>query len=153
MGVEAQHIGWMRHALMLAKRAESEGEVPVGAVVIKDGQIIGEGWNQPIGHHDPSAHAEIMALRDAARRIENYRLTDCDLYVTLEPCVMCAGAITHARIRRLTYATSDPKAGAVESVFDVLSAPKLNHSVVCEGGLLAEEAGELLRQFFRSRRN
>lgn len=153
MGVEAQHIGWMRHALMLAKRAESEGEVPVGAVVIKDGQIIGEGWNQPIGHHDPSAHAEIMALRDAARRIENYRLTDCDLYVTLEPCVMCAGAITHARIRKLIYGARDPKAGAVESVFDVLSVPKLNHSVVCEGGVLAEEAGELLRQFFRSRRN
>jgi tRNA(adenine34) deaminase len=143
---------FMQRALCLAQRAAEEDEVPVGALVVKDGEILGEGWNQPIRTHDPSAHAEMVALRAAAKRAGNYRLTGSTLYVTLEPCVMCAGAIVHARVQRLVFAALDPKAGAVSSVYDVLSKPRLNHTVACEGGLLEAEAGGLLREFFRARR-
>lgn len=144
---------WMRHALLLARRAEAAGEVPVGAVVVRDDRIVGEGWNRPIGDHDPSAHAEIVALRAAARHLGNYRTGGSTLYVTLEPCVMCAGAIVHARIARLVYGADDPKAGAVHSVYDVIAAPRLNHRVRWQGGVLADECGERLRAFFRARRS
>ena len=143
---------WMRHALMLAQRAASEGEVPVGAVLVKDGAIVGEGWNRPIGTHDPSAHAEMLAMRDAAQRLGNYRLTGTTLYVTLEPCVMCAGAIVHARVERLVFGAADPKAGAVDSVYDVIARPRLNHVVAWQGGVLEQECGAILREFFRARR-
>ncbi|MFC4251131.1 tRNA adenosine(34) deaminase TadA [Sinimarinibacterium flocculans] len=144
---------WMRHALLLARRAEAAGEVPVGAVVVRDDRIVGEGWNRPIGDHDPSAHAEIVALRAAARHLGNYRTGGSTLYVTLEPCVMCAGAIVHARVARLVYGADDPKAGAVHSVYDVIAAPRLNHRVRWQGGVLADECGERLRAFFRARRS
>lgn len=147
-----EDLRWMDHALALAARAEAEGEVPVGAVVVHDGQPLGEGWNRPIGLHDPSAHAEIMALRAAATRLGNYRLTGATLYVTLEPCVMCAGAITHARIARLVFGAEDPRAGAVHSVYDVIARPQLNHVVEWTGGVMAEPCGDKLRQFFRARR-
>jgi tRNA(adenine34) deaminase len=143
---------WMRHALTLAQRAAAEGEVPVGAVLVRDGAVIGEGWNRPIGLHDPSAHAEMLAMREAAARIGNYRLTGTTLYVTLEPCVMCAGAIVHARVDRLVFGARDPKAGAVDSVYDVIARPRLNHVVQWQGGVLEEECGALLRDFFRARR-
>lgn len=142
----------MRHALLLARRAEAAGEVPVGAVVVRDGRVIGEGWNRPIGGRDPSAHAEIVALRDAAQRIGNYRLTGCTLYVTLEPCVMCAGAIVHARVACLVFGADDPKAGGVHSVYDVIANPRLNHRVDWHGGVLGAVCGERLRAFFRARR-
>jgi len=145
-------LKWMQHAIELAKRGSQEDEVPVGAVIVLDGKIIGEGWNQPIGHHDPSAHAEIMALRAAGKSIQNYRLLNTTLYVTLEPCVMCAGAIMHARVGRVVFGASDPKAGAAGSVVDLFADPKLNHHVVVEGGLLAVECGTLLSSFFRARR-
>jgi tRNA(adenine34) deaminase len=145
-------IKWMRHALMLAARAATEGEVPVGAVLVKDGEILGEGWNRPIGLHDPSAHAEMVTLRAAAARIGNYRLTGTTLYVTLEPCVMCAGAIVHARVSRLVFGARDPKAGAVDSVYDVIARPRLNHVVEWQGGVLEQECGAVLREFFRLRR-
>ncbi len=145
--------GYMEHALMLAQRAMAEGEVPVGAVVVSEGRIVGEGWNCPISSHDPTAHAEIVALRDAAVRLGNYRLSETSLYVTLEPCPMCAGAIVHARVRRVVYAATDPKGGAAGSVFDLLPTDqRFNHQVQVEGGLLREESGELLRSFFRQRR-
>jgi tRNA(adenine34) deaminase len=144
---------WMRHALALAERAATEGEVPVGAVLVRDGQIIGEGWNRPIAAHDPTAHAEIQALREAARRCDNYRLPDTTLYVTLEPCPMCAGAIVHARITEVVYGAADPKGGACGSVFDLLpSDHRFNHRTTCRGGVLGDDCGELLRRFFRSRR-
>jgi tRNA(adenine34) deaminase len=152
-GAAAQDEVFMRHALLLARRAEVAGEVPVGAVVVREGRVIGEGWNRPIGEHDPSAHAEIVALRDAAQRIGNYRLAGSTLYVTLEPCVMCAGAIVHARIARLVFGADDPKAGAVRSVYDVIAQPRLNHRVAWQGGVLGDECGERLRAFFRARRN
>lgn len=142
----------MHRALELAALAESEGEVPVGAVLVRDGRLLGEGWNQPIGAHDASAHAEIRALRAAGLKVGNYRLPGATLYVTLEPCVMCAGAIVHARVARVVFATSDPKTGAAGSVFDTLVSPLHNHRVEVEGGLLAEQAGEQLRAFFRARR-
>ena len=143
----------MRRALELASHAEAQGEVPVGAVLVLGGEIVGEGWNQPIGRHDPSAHAEIMALRDAGRRLGNYRLPETTLYVTLEPCPMCAGAIVHARVGKVIYAASDPRSGAAGSVFDLLpSDQRFNHHTRAEGGLLAEESAQLLRQFFRARR-
>jgi tRNA(adenine34) deaminase len=143
----------MQRALALADRAAAEGEVPVGALVVRDGEILGEGWNRPIGSHDPSAHAEIQALRAAALRAENYRLPGADLYVTLEPCPMCAGAIVHARIRHLIYGAPDPKGGACGSVFDLLpSDHRFNHHTRCTGGVLAEACSERLRQFFRARR-
>jgi tRNA(adenine34) deaminase len=143
----------MRHAISLAERAAAEGEVPVGAVLVRDDRIIGEGWNRPILEHDATAHAEIQALRDAGRRIGNYRLPDSVLYVTLEPCVMCAGAIVHARIARVIYGATDPKGGACGSVFDLLpSDGRFNHRTECDGGLLAEACSTLLRDFFRARR-
>ncbi len=148
-----QDLAWMRRALELAGSAAAEGEVPVGAVLVKDGEILGEGWNRPIALHDPSAHAEMMALRAAAAKLGNYRLPDTTLYVTLEPCVMCAGAIVHARVSRLVFGARDPKAGAVDSVYDVIARPRLNHVVEWHGGgVLEEECGSLLREFFRARR-
>lgn len=143
---------WMQRALELARHAEAEGEVPVGAVVVMDGEIIGEGWNHPISGQDATAHAEIMALRQACENQQNYRLTGADLFVTLEPCVMCAGALVHARIKRLVYATAEPKTGAAGSCVDVFSLPNLNHRVQCESGLLAEQSSQMLRDFFRARR-
>lgn len=143
---------FMRHALALAQRAADQGEVPVGAVLVKDETLIAEGWNHPINAHDPTAHAEIAALRAGAAALANYRLTDTTLYVTLEPCIMCAGAIIHARVKRLVYGAPDPKTGAAGSVFDVFSSGKVNHRVIVEGGLLAAECGTLLTGFFRSRR-
>jgi tRNA(adenine34) deaminase len=150
---DADDAYWMRHALRLAERAAEEGEVPVGAVLIRDGEIIGEGWNRPILAHDASAHAEIQALRAAGQRVGNYRLPGTTLYVTLEPCVMCAGAIIHARVTQVVYGAPDPKAGACGSVFDLLpSDQRFNHRTDCSGGILVDECGELLRAFFRARR-
>lgn len=143
---------WLRHALTLAERAAAEGEVPVGAVLVMDEQIIGEGWNRPIAGNDPTAHAEIMALREGARTLNNYRLPDTTLYVTLEPCVMCAGAMIHARIARLIYGATDPKSGAAGSVANIFDTPYVNHRVAYQGGVLAEECGALLRSFFAERR-
>ncbi|MDW8479583.1 MAG: tRNA adenosine(34) deaminase TadA [Xanthomonadales bacterium] len=143
----------MRRALELARRAaESEEEVPVGAVLVLGGEVLGEGWNRTIALSDPTAHAEILALRAAGARLRNYRLTGSTLYVTLEPCVMCAGAIVHARVARVVFAAFDPKTGAAGSRFDTLLRPEHNHRPAVAGGLLAEEAGELLRDFFRARR-
>ena len=143
---------WMRHALVLAQRAQEEGEVPVGAVLVHNGEIIGEGWNRPIGTHDPSAHAEMLAMRAAAQNVANYRMPGSTLYVTLEPCVMCAGAIIHARVSRLVYGAHDPKAGGVHSVYDVISNPRLNHRLEWTGGVLEAECATVLRDFFRARR-
>ena len=142
----------MRQALGLAGRAEAAGEVPVGAVVVKNNACIAEGWNQTIANRDPSAHAEIMALRAAADRLRNHRLPDTTLYVTLEPCAMCAGAVVQARIGRLVYATADPKAGAAGSVFNILQCEQLNHRVELTAGVLAQEAATLLQGFFKERR-
>ena len=144
---------FMFRALELARQAEAHGEVPVGAVLVRGDQIVGEGFNRPIESHDPSAHAEIQALRAAGKHLENYRLTDTTLYVTLEPCPMCAGAIVHARVGRVVFAASDPRTGAAGSVFNLLpSDQRFNHRTECEGGVFAEESAELLRTFFRSRR-
>lgn len=143
----------MRRALALAKRAESESEVPVGALLVSDGEVVGEGWNQPIGTHDPSAHAEILALRDAGGRLGNYRFPRTNLYVTLEPCPMCAAALVHARVARVVFGAKDPKGGACGSVFDLLPSNKrFNHRIDCTGGVLAKECGALLQAFFRKRR-
>lgn len=143
---------WMQRALALAKYAEAEGEVPVGAVIVLNDAIIGEGWNQPIYSKDATAHAEIIALRQACEFMHNYRLPGADMYITLEPCVMCAGALIHARINRVFYATPEPKTGAAGSCVDIFSLPNLNHRVQCESGMLAEQSSQLLRQFFRARR-
>jgi tRNA(adenine34) deaminase len=143
---------WMQRALDLARRAQTEGEVPVGAVVVRDGAVLGEGWNCPIAQHDASAHAEIQALRAACRAVGNYRLPGATLYATLEPCAMCAGAIGHARIGRVVYGADDFRAGAVHSIFSVFDEPRLNHRVEHVGGVLAEESAALLRTFFRARR-
>ena len=143
---------WMRHALTLARRAEAEGEVPVGAVLVKDGDIVGEGWNRTITLKDPSAHAEILALRDAGQRAGNYRLPGCVMYVTLEPCCMCAGAMIHARLERLVFGAPDPKTGAAGGRFDLLLNPDHNHRVRVVGGCLADKCGGLLQDFFRDRR-
>lgn len=143
----------MQQALELASMAAERGEVPVGAVLVKQGEVIGRGYNQPIACHDPTAHAEIMALRDAGRRLNNYRLPGTTLYVTLEPCPMCAGAIVHARVERVVYATADPRSGAAGSVFDLLpSDQRFNHATRVEQGVYAEQSAELLRQFFKTRR-
>jgi tRNA(adenine34) deaminase len=142
----------MRRAIDLARRAAEEGEVPVGAVVAIGGEIVGEGWNRPIKAADPSAHAEIQALRAASARLDNYRLLDSTLYVTLEPCPMCVGAIFHARVRRVVFGAKDPKTGAAGSVVDLFAEEKLNHHASVEGGLLAEECGDLLKKFFAARR-
>ena len=143
---------WIAHALYLAKQAYVQNEVPVGAVLVKNNHIIGEGWNQPITLHDPSAHAEIMALRNAGVQGGNYRLPDSTLYVTLEPCLMCVGAMIHARIKRLVFGAFDPKTGAVSSVFPLLSDPRHNHRITVTGGIMETACADLLRDFFRSRR-
>lgn len=145
-------IDYMQQAIALAQQAAEQGEVPVGAIIVKDGAIIGKGSNTPIDTHDPTAHAEIIAMRDAAQRIGNYRLVDCTLYVTLEPCAMCTGAMQHARIARVVYGASDAKTGACGSVVDLMAETKLNHHAVVEGGVLAEECGSLLSTFFKARR-
>ena len=142
----------MREALALAKRAAESGEVPVGAVVVKDGAVVGRGHNRPVSGKDPTAHAEVMALRDAAERIGNYRLGECALYVTLEPCAMCAGAIMHARVSRVVYGAADPKSGACGSVVDLFAENRLNHHATIIGGVMAEEAARLLQDFFAARR-
>lgn len=143
---------WMGEALALARFAGSEGEVPVGAIVVSEGRVVGKGSNAPIGLHDPSAHAEIQAMRQAARALGNYRLTGCSLFVTLEPCAMCAGAIMHARIARLVFGATDPKTGACGSVVDLFANERLNHHTRVEGGLMSAECAELLSGFFRERR-
>jgi len=145
-------LEFLQAAMSHARAAEAMGEVPVGAVVVLDGEVIAVGRNRVIVDSDPTAHAEIVALRAAGIVLGNYRLEGCDLYCTLEPCAMCAGAILHARIRRLVYAASDPKAGACGSVLEVMNHPRLNHRVEVSGGLLAEESGAMLTGFFRSRR-
>ena len=147
-----QDIACMQRALGLATRAEEEGEVPVGALVVLDGEVIGEGWNRPILSHDPTAHAEIVALRAAAARLGNYRLTGATLYVTLEPCPMCAGAMVHARVARVVYGAPDPLAGSAGTVFNLLNAAALNHRAEVQGGVLAEECGRRLKTFFQGRR-
>jgi tRNA(adenine34) deaminase len=146
------HTQFMQAALDLAKQAATDGEVPVGAIIVKDGEIIGRGSNAPISLSDPSAHAEIQAMRDAAKTIGNYRLVDCTLYVTLEPCVMCTGAIQHARIAKLIYGANDPKTGACGSVINLMTESKLNHHTEVMGGVMAEECGALLSTFFKERR-
>jgi len=153
MTKDPQHARWMRAALALAEEASRHGEVPVGAVVVTGEEIVGRGFNAPISRRDPSAHAEIAALRDAAAKLDNYRLPECDLYVTLEPCAMCAGAIMQARIRRLVFGAADPKTGACGGVVNLFAEPQLNHHTSVTGGVLAEECGALLRQFFGERRN
>jgi len=151
--VNEPDLSLMREALRLAAEAAARGEVPVGAVVVKDGVIVGRGYNAPISVKDPSAHAEIRALRDASRHLRNYRLEGCSLYVTLEPCAMCAGAIMHARIARLVYGAPDPKTGACGSVVDLFAEKRLNHHTEVLGGVLASDAGRLLSDFFAMRRN
>jgi len=150
---ESLDLFWMQRALELARQAEAEGEVPVGAVLVKNEQVLGESWNAPIGEHDPTAHAEIRALRNAATRLGNYRLLDTTLYVTLEPCVMCAGAIIHARVKRVVYGAADPKTGAAGSVFDILNSELHNHRVEITSGVLESECSALLKDFFQARRN
>jgi tRNA(adenine34) deaminase len=149
---DAADAAFMREAISLALQAGREGEVPVGAIVVIDGKIAGRGYNAPIGHSDPTAHAEIQALRDAAARTGNYRLPGATLYVTLEPCVMCAGAIMHARIGRVVYGAADPKTGACGSVVDLFAEARLNHHATVTGGVAAEESGNLLSEFFAKRR-
>jgi len=143
---------FMREALALAVEAAAAGEVPVGAVVVKDGAVVGRGYNRPVAGRDPTAHAEVMALRDAAGRIGNYRLADCILYVTLEPCAMCAGAIMNARISRVVYGAADPKSGACGSVVDLFGENRLNYHTTVVAGVMAEEAAKLLQDFFSARR-
>jgi tRNA(adenine34) deaminase len=145
-------LTFMNRALELARAAADAGEVPVGAVIVKDGRIIAEGWNRPIGTCDPSAHAEMIALRAAGTALHTYRLTDTTLYVTLEPCPMCAGAMVHARVRRLVFGATDPRAGAAGTVLNIVQHPALNHRLECTGGLLADECAALLRGFFVARR-
>ena len=149
---ESTDTVWMQAALELARKAAEAGEVPVGAVVVKDGQIIGRGYNQPISSSDPTAHAEIIALRDAAAHLQNYRLNDCTLVVTIEPCVMCAGAILHARIARLVYGAREYKTGAHGSVMDVFAEPRLNHHCEVQGEVMAETCSSLISGFFETRR-
>jgi tRNA(adenine34) deaminase len=147
------HARYMGEALVLARAAQARGEVPVGAIVVRDGAIIGRGGNAPIAANDPTAHAEIAALRDAARALGNYRLPGCSLYVTLEPCTMCVGAILHARIARLVFGAHDPKTGACGSVVDLFGEPRLNHHATVLGGVLADECGKLLSDFFSGLRS
>jgi tRNA(adenine34) deaminase len=143
---------WMEEALRSAQRALEAGEVPVGAVLLCESRIVGRGWNRNLGDADPTAHAEIVALREAGATVGNHRLSDCDLFVTIEPCAMCAGAMVHARIKRLVYGANDPKAGAVQSVMQLLNHPQLNHKVEVQSGVLAGRCAELLQTFFRNRR-
>lgn len=150
--MDSNDLTYMARALELARMAEAAGEVPVGAVIVKDNQIIGEGWNRPIATHDPSAHAEMIAMRAAALALNNYRLLDTTLYVTLEPCAMCAGAMVHARVKRLVYAAADPRAGAAGTIFNITQHDALNHRLEVTGGVMAEECAAVLRNFFQSRR-
>jgi tRNA(adenine34) deaminase len=143
---------WMEEALRRAQRALEGGEVPVGAVVVCDGRIVGSGWNRNITDSDPTAHAEVIALREAGAAVGNHRLEDCELFSTIEPCAMCAGALVHARIRRLVYGADDPKAGAVHSVMEVLNHPQLNHKIEVRSGVLAGRSADMLQSFFRNRR-
>jgi tRNA(adenine34) deaminase len=151
-GGETSAEHWMRVALEAARRAGLLGEVPVGAVLVREGQLVAAGFNRPISTHDPSAHAEMAALREGARLLGNYRLPDCELYVTLEPCAMCAGAMLHARLKKVIFGAHDPKTGACGSVIDVFAEPRLNHQTQVDGGVLAQECGDLLKVFFASRR-
>ncbi|MGZ3181028.1 MAG: tRNA adenosine(34) deaminase TadA [Telluria sp.] len=151
-GAEARDEDFMRLALEQAKSAWALGEVPVGAVVVKDGEVVATGFNHPIGRHDPTAHAEVMALRAAAEKLGNYRLPGCELFVTLEPCLMCSGAMMHARLKRVVFAAPDPKTGACGSVVDMFAHEQLNHHTDVVGGVLAEEAAAMLRAFFAERR-
>lgn len=144
---------WMGQALALARHAEAHGEVPVGAIVVREGDIIGRGWNRPIASGDPTAHAEICALRDACGSAGNYRIPGATLYATLEPCAMCAGAMINARLARLVYSADDFRAGAVHSIFCVFDEPRLTHRVACTGGVLADDSARLLQNFFRARRD
>ena len=146
------HEECMKYAIELAKKSEEHDEVPVGAIIVYKDEIIGEGWNQPISSHDPTAHAEIMALKDAGEKIGNYRLLESTMYVTLEPCVMCAGAIVHARVAKLVYAVKDDKTGACGSVFNITQADKLNHRVRIEKGVLEKECRALIQDFFKEKR-
>ena len=143
---------WMEEALRSAQRALEAGEVPIGAIVVCEGRVVGRGWNRNITDNDPTAHAEIVALRGAGAAVGNHRLAECELFATIEPCPMCAGALVHARIRRLIYGADDPKAGAVQSVLQVLNHPRLNHKMEVRGGVLAGRCAELLQTFFKSRR-
>ncbi len=145
-------IYWMQRALDLAKQAEQAGEVPVGAVLVKDDQIIAEGWNQPILNHDATSHAEIMAMREAGKKLNNYRLIDTTMYVTLEPCSMCVGAMIHARVSKVVYGAPEPRTGALGGAFNLLEASQHNHIFTVESGVLAEESKALLQAFFKSRR-
>ncbi|GBG15774.1 tRNA(adenine34) deaminase [Novimethylophilus kurashikiensis] len=149
---QQQDEHYIRLALELARQAEQAGEVPVGAIVVKDGEIVGKGYNAPISGHDPTAHAEIQAMRDAAQKLGNYRLVGCTLYVTLEPCAMCSGAIQHARIARLVFGASDPKTGCCGSVINLMDEARLNHHCEATGGVLTEECGKVLSAFFAGRR-
>ncbi|MCW8107562.1 tRNA adenosine(34) deaminase TadA [Alteromonas ponticola] len=150
--IHEQDVMWMQHALQLADKAEQMGEIPVGAVVVTNGSVIGEGWNTPITSHDPSAHAEMNALRTAANKVQNYRVINSTLYVTLEPCPMCAGMLVHARISRLVFGAYDLKTGAAGSILQLLQHPQLNHQIEITGGILAEECGDKLSAFFKKRR-
>ena len=152
MPVAPADADFMQQALEQARHAWSLGEVPVGAVVVRDGVVIARGFNQPIGRHDPTAHAEIMALRAAAELVGNYRLPGCELYVTLEPCAMCAGAMLHARLARVVFGASDPKTGVCGSLLNLFEQTQLNHQTQLDGGVLAEECGQLLKDFFTARR-
>jgi tRNA(adenine34) deaminase len=143
---------WMEEAFRAAQRALEIGEVPVGAVVVCDGKVVGRGWNRNIADSDPTAHAEVIALREAGKNLGNHRLSQCDLFATIEPCAMCAGAMIHARLKRLVYGADDPKAGAVHSVIKVLNHPRLNHGMDIRGGVLAGKSAEILQEFFRKRR-
>ena len=143
---------WMQQALKLAHKAEAAGEVPVGAVIVKDDELVAEGWNQPIGANDPTAHAEIMALRAAGEKLGNYRLLDTELYVTLEPCPMCVGAMLHARVKRVIYAATDPKTGALGGAYDLLNSVAHNHAFEVTSGVLEQQSREMLQDFFRGRR-
>ncbi len=149
---EESDLLWMRYAIRLAQRAENQGEVPVGAVLVKNNIVLAEGWNRPIQTHDPTAHAEIDALRKAGERLQNYRLVDTTLYVTLEPCVMCIGAIANARVKRLIFGAHDPQRGAVDSALKLQELHFLNHTLETRGGLFADECAQLLKDFFRARR-
>jgi tRNA(adenine34) deaminase len=143
---------WMEEALRVAQRALNAGEVPVGAIVVRAGKIVGRGWNRNLTDVDPTAHAEILALREAGARVGNHRLGECELFATIEPCAMCAGAMVHARLKRLVYGADDPKAGAVQSVLQVLNHPQLNHQMEVSRGVLAQRCADLLQSFFRQRR-
>lgn len=149
---QAEDRRWMAYAMQLAQRAAELGEVPVGAVLVHQGEVIGEGWNQPISGHDPTAHAEMLALRNAAQAIENYRLVDSTLYITIEPCTMCAGAIVHARVARVVFGATEPKAGAAISNGQVFDQPWMNHQVAYEGGVLADACSAQISAFFKQRR-